>query len=84
MTQTISPTGGAMVVVNTVITPGTVDMSFAGPLGGTMTLSINRLTMTGSLSLNGNEVATLTFANGCVTINSVIPGIPSQEVCPQT
>ena len=83
MIQNITPTGGATVVVTTTITPGALDMSFAGPLGGTMTLSIDRQTMSGTLSLNGLQVATLTFADGCVTINSSIPVIPSQEVCPE-
>jgi hypothetical protein len=83
MIQNITPDGGASVVVTTTITPGTLDMTFAGPLGGTMTLSIDRQTMTGTLSLNGLQVATLTFAEGCITISSSIPGIPSQEICPE-
>ncbi len=84
MTHTITPAGGSTVVVTMTVTPGVLNMTFTGPMGGTMTLSLDRDTMSGSLSMNGIQVATLTIANGCVNINSTVPGVPDQQVCPQT
>ena len=81
MTHTITPAGGQTTVVRMTVNPTTLDIRLTGPLGGILGLQLDRETMTGSLSLNGIQVATVSIENGCATIVSSIPAIPDQTVC---
>lgn len=81
MTHTITPAGGETAVVRMVVDPTTMDISLTGPMGGLLGLELNRETMSGSLTLNGIQVATVSIDNGCATIVSSVPAIPDQTIC---
>ncbi len=81
MAHTVTPAGGETAVVRITVDPSMLDMSLTGPLGGAVKITLHRETMTGTLSLNGIQVATITIADGCATIVSGIPAIPDQTVC---
>jgi len=81
MTHTITPAGGETAVVRIVVDPTTMDLSLTGPLGGVLGLELNRETMSGSLTLNGIQVATISIEGGCANIVSSVPAIPDQTIC---
>ncbi|MBD3869316.1 MAG: hypothetical protein IFK94_14440 [Acidobacteria bacterium] len=81
MTHTITPVGGQTAVVRMMVDPTMLDMRLTGPMGGALGLELDRETMTGSLSLNGIQVATVSIEGGCAIIVSSIPAIPDQTVC---
>ena len=81
MTHTITPAGGDTAVVRMNVDPTMLDMRLTGPMGGLLELAMNRETMSGTLSLNGVQVATVSIDNGCATIVSSIPAIPDQTIC---
>ncbi len=81
MTHTVTPAGGQTAVVRITVMPTMMDMHLTGPLGGTLGFELDRETMTGTLNLNGIQVATVSIENGCATIVSSIPAIPDQTIC---
>lgn len=81
MTHTITPAGGQTAVVRITVNPAMLDMALTGPLGGTLGFEMDRETMTGTLNLNGIQVATVSIEDGCATIVSSIPSIPDQTIC---
>lgn len=81
MAHTVTPAGGETVVVRITVDPSMLDMSLTGPLGGAVGITLDHETMTGTLSLNGIQVATITITDGCATIVSGIPAIPDQTIC---
>ncbi len=82
MTHTVTPAGGSPIIVNVVLSPGTIDLTVVGSEGHTYRFSFNRTTMTGSVSVNGNVVANVSVLNGCVTIDYVDPSLTDKTICP--
>jgi len=81
MIHTITPAGGETAVVHITVDPSILEMSITGPMGGTIGFVLGRETMTGTLSLNGIPVATVSIEDGCATIVSIIPAIPDKTIC---
>ncbi len=81
MTHTITPTGGTTVMVSVVVSPTRFQLIVTGPLGNTLRFALNRETMTGTVSINSNEVASVTILDGCTTINFFSEELVDRTVC---
>ena len=69
MTHTLSPAGGSTVVASMVITPLQFQLSATGSGGVAVGFDLERHDMNGTASLDGEDVAMVTFADNCAYID---------------
>jgi hypothetical protein len=84
MTHTVTPAGGASVVVAVVISPSRFEETVTGPRGNTIRFVLNRETMTGTIRVNGTEVAAVTITGGCAHVDFVNPELTDFTICAGT
>ncbi len=82
MTHTLQPNGGATSTVTVVLSPSSFELIATGPRGNTVRITLDASTMTGSVSINGREVATIAISDGCVTIDYTDPALTDEVRCP--
>ena len=84
MSHTITPVGGVATVVTVIVSPTQLELVATGPMGGTVRFNLNRLTMTGSVYVNGYHVATIVVDGVCTAIDFTSEEYQDVNVCPQT
>lgn len=82
MTHTMQPSGGATSTVTIVLSPTSFELVATGPRGNTVRITLDASTMTGSVSINGREVASIAISDGCVTIDFTDPALADEVRCP--
>jgi hypothetical protein len=84
MTHTATPAGGASVVVVVVVSPTRFEETVTGPRGNTIRFVLNRETMTGTMQVNGTEVAAVILSGGCAHVDFVNPELTDFTICAGT
>ena len=84
MSHTITPVGGTTTIVTSIVSPTQFEFVVTGPMGGTVRFNLNRLTMTGSVYVNGYQVATFAITNGCTDVDFTSDEHLDVTICPQT
>jgi hypothetical protein len=82
ISHTVS-TGAVTVAATAVVSPTSFELVVNGPLGGTVRFALDRETMTGTISLNRREVATVAIIDGCAVVNFLNDAIQDGTLCPQ-
>ena len=70
--------------VTVVVTPTQFEMMATGPMGGTVRFDLNRVSMTGSVFVNGYLVATIVVEGTCTSIDFTSEEHQDVEICPTT
>jgi hypothetical protein len=83
MSHTVTPTGGSSVVVTAVASPSQFELVVTGPMGGTVRMNMDRVSMTGSVYVNGYQVATFAVDAGCTDIDFTSEEHQDVTICPQ-
>jgi hypothetical protein len=81
MTHTVTPSGGSSVAVVIVLSPTRFEETITGPLGNTVRFALDRETMTGTVRINGIEVATVAIHEGCAEVDFVNPALTDFTIC---
>ncbi len=84
MTHTVTPAGGTSLVVVVVVSPTRFEETVTGPRGNTIRFVLNRETMTGTIQVNGTEVAAVTLSGGCAQVDFVNPDLTDFTICAGT
>lgn len=82
LTYTVTPTGKAPRIATVLISPTQFEVVATGPFGGVLRIVLDRSTMSGFVSLNGLTVAQITIVDGCVSVDYLVPEVPSETICP--
>jgi hypothetical protein len=82
ISHTVS-TGAVTVTATVAISSTSFELVVTGPLGGTVRFTLDRETMTGTISLNRREVATVAIVEGCAVIDFLNDAIQDGTLCPQ-
>ena len=77
MTQSISETGEVTVLV----APSRFDLIITHPHGNTLRFVIDRSSMTGTLAVNGQMVAAVSFAASCAHVNYLDESYQDTNIC---
>jgi len=81
LSLTVTPTGGMPRTVTISLTPAMKTVFFQTTSGLNVSYILNRSTMTGVVSVQGRQVATVAFSGDCVTIRFVNPAIDDTTIC---
>jgi hypothetical protein len=84
MSHTVTPAGGSPMSVTVVVSPTQFELVATGPMGGTVRFALNRLSMTGTVYVNGYQVATIAVEGSCTAIDFTSEEHQDVEVCPTT
>lgn len=82
MTQSVTAAGFGTFSVEVLLTPDSFEITLAGPLGNVLHIALNQDTLTGTVEINGNVVATIRISGGCTTINFECPCLGTAIICP--
>ncbi len=80
--KTVTPAGGATIAVTVIVSPTQFELIVNGPRGGVVRFLLDRETMTGTVTHNGNPVATIAIVEGCAHIDYVDGAMQDEIVCP--
>jgi len=83
MSHEVTPTGGATVIVTAIVSPTQFEFVVTGPMGGTVRFNLNRTSMSGSVYVNGYQVATFAVEGGCTDIDFMSEEHLDLTICPQ-
>lgn len=81
LSLTVTPTGGTPRTITISLTPVMKTVFFQTTSGLNVSYILNRSTMTGVVSVQGRQVATVVFSGDCVTIRFVDPGLDERTIC---
>lgn len=84
MSHTVTPVGGTATVVTVIVSPSQFELVVTGPMGGTVRFNMNRLSMTGTVYVNGYMVATIVVDGTCTAIDFTSEEYQDVIICPQT
>lgn len=84
MSHTVTPAGGSPMNVTVVVSPTQLELVATGPMGGTVRFTLNRLAMTGTVYVNGYQVATIVVEGSCTAIDFTSEKHQDVEICPTT
>lgn len=79
---TVSPAGGQEMAVSAVLDVAQLELTVVGPRGGVLRIAMDRAAMTGTVTLNGLQVAAVSIVDGCAVIDAIVPQLEDQTVCP--
>ena len=82
MTHTVTPTGQSPSVVTALLSPSRFDLIVTGPYGNTLRFGFDRLSMSGTVSVNSRLVATIEVSEGCAHVDYVDESRQDVDVCP--
>jgi hypothetical protein len=83
MTHEVTTAEGASALVTTVVTPTAYEMVATGPFTHTVRFVVDRVSLTGSVYVNGSNVANFAVDGDCVDIDYVSEEYTDVSVCPQ-
>jgi len=81
MTHTVTATGGASAVATVMVSPTRFELVVTGPFGNTLRFVFDRSSMTGTLGVNGRDVALVTVSGGCTHVDYMDPARQDIDVC---
>lgn len=84
MSHTVTPVGGTATVVTVIVSPSQFELVVTGPMGGTVRFNMNRVSMTGTVYVNGYMVATIVVDGTCTAIDFTSEEYTDVNICPQT
>jgi hypothetical protein len=84
MSHTVTPVGGTATVVTVIVSPSQFELVVTGPMGGTVRFNMNRVSMTGTVYVNGYMVATIVVDGTCTAIDFTSEEYQDVNVGPQT
>ena len=82
LTGTVAPASGQDVSVSVAIDLGRLELTVIGPRGGVLRVDLDRATLTGTVTLNGIQVAGVSIVNGCAAIDAIVPELEDRTICP--
>jgi len=81
MTHSVTATGGASAVATVLVSPTRFELIVTGPFGNTLHFVFDRSSMSGTLGINGREVALITVSAGCTHVDYTDPARQDIDVC---
>ncbi len=62
--------------------PAQLELTVIGPRGGVLFIALDRVAMTGTVTLNGIQVAAISVVNGCAVVDAIVPELENGTFCP--
>ena len=82
MSHTVTPTGQSPSVVTAMLSPSRFDLILTGPYGNTLRFGFDRVSMSGTVSVNSRLVAMIEVSEGCAHVDWVDESRTDLDVCP--
>lgn len=82
LSGTVTSAGGQDVSVSIVVGPTQLELTVIGPRGGVLLIALDRVAMTGTVTLNGIQVAAFSVVNGCAVVDAIVPELENGTFCP--